>query len=343
MFAEADRLRAVAESNTVWEAYARDTFLAHAKHIPPSKLRYLQYCTKNTRSWWKSQIAAGAVLLEKIKEEDDASVALPKASVPAIAPGSATDTPFPKQVERMLSPKTAVETAAEPKQVFSPRFRSPDPHRVSAVKSRLNPDATLTAEEIEELAWQEEIVDVGIRASIFAARALHLINTYKDGAFWRSLNFETFQDYCLSRFGYAKSHAYRLTSAGKFVDNLEKSGVFANSPIGEWLPHNENQIRPILALPEDAQVTGWKKVVLKTPPAELTGTTVAKVIREYAKEKGISLQKPRQKTSEGSPKARAQRAVDQLNAAITSLSADQAKPFVELISQLELLVSSLPT
>lgn len=56
--------RLAATSNRqVWEQYARDTFLAHAQFIPPSKLRYLQYVRPDTQAWWAQQASKGAILL----------------------------------------------------------------------------------------------------------------------------------------------------------------------------------------------------------------------------------------------------------------------------------------
>lgn len=65
--AEAARVRAVSQKKNCleWEHYARDTFLAHTKYIPPRKLRFLQYVTPTTRPWWRSHEAHGAVLLGK--------------------------------------------------------------------------------------------------------------------------------------------------------------------------------------------------------------------------------------------------------------------------------------
>lgn len=51
------------EDRARWEEYARATFLAHAPLYPPGKLRFLQYVTKKSRSWWAQHQAHGAVLL----------------------------------------------------------------------------------------------------------------------------------------------------------------------------------------------------------------------------------------------------------------------------------------
>jgi DNA repair photolyase len=52
-------------NSNAWERYARDTFLAHTRHIPASKLRFLQYINDDSAEWWAKRQKAGAVLLGK--------------------------------------------------------------------------------------------------------------------------------------------------------------------------------------------------------------------------------------------------------------------------------------
>lgn len=68
---EAEALSAVMGNGTkaAWEQYARETFLAHAQHVPAEKLRFLQYVNDSTVNWWAGQIDQGAVLLGKAAEE----------------------------------------------------------------------------------------------------------------------------------------------------------------------------------------------------------------------------------------------------------------------------------
>jgi DNA repair photolyase len=64
---EARRLAAVSGDGhgKAWEEYARQTFLAHTRHIPSGKLRFLQYVDGKTADWWSGQRKHGAVLLGK--------------------------------------------------------------------------------------------------------------------------------------------------------------------------------------------------------------------------------------------------------------------------------------
>lgn len=59
----ADALEAVSKDAAAWEEYARVTFLGHVQHIPPEKLRFLQYVTPETKPWWDHWTQKGAVLL----------------------------------------------------------------------------------------------------------------------------------------------------------------------------------------------------------------------------------------------------------------------------------------
>jgi len=61
--AQATRLKHVSQNKEAWEHYARATYQAHASVIPAGKLRFLQYVTPNTITWWAAQ--PGAVLLGK--------------------------------------------------------------------------------------------------------------------------------------------------------------------------------------------------------------------------------------------------------------------------------------
>jgi DNA repair photolyase len=60
---EAEYVSLVSHNRDEWERYARRTFEAHARVIPASKLRFLQYVTEATSPWWEKQQANGAILL----------------------------------------------------------------------------------------------------------------------------------------------------------------------------------------------------------------------------------------------------------------------------------------
>jgi DNA repair photolyase len=62
---QAELLDLVSNDDGAWEAYARETFEAHARvyATQPGKLRFLQYVNKASRPYWEAKESAGAVLL----------------------------------------------------------------------------------------------------------------------------------------------------------------------------------------------------------------------------------------------------------------------------------------
>lgn len=60
---EAQAVIQVTKNKGDWEEYARRTFLAHTHTCKPGQLRFLQYCTNDTRHWWKERESQGAVIL----------------------------------------------------------------------------------------------------------------------------------------------------------------------------------------------------------------------------------------------------------------------------------------
>ncbi len=59
--------------------YARQIFVAHTKHVPADKLRFLQRITAESADWWKEQHDKGAVL---IGAEAKNSISPPLANLP---------------------------------------------------------------------------------------------------------------------------------------------------------------------------------------------------------------------------------------------------------------------
>jgi len=84
---EAERLEAVSGPGSTerWENYACETFLAHARHCPPGKLRFLQYVTEDSLAWWSGQRAQGAVLIGKIAKKKHVVSEEPSAPVTTLS------------------------------------------------------------------------------------------------------------------------------------------------------------------------------------------------------------------------------------------------------------------
>ena len=72
----------------------------------------------------------------------------------------------------------------------------------------------------------------------------------RDGRHYHKLTFNSFESYLRLRWDMGRSNAYRLIEAASVIDNL--------SPIGEVLPRNESQARPLTRLDAFSQRRLWR-------------------------------------------------------------------------------------
>jgi len=93
----------------------------------------------------------------------------------------------------------------------------------------------------------------------------------RDSRLYKLILFETFEAYTKARWDLAKSHAYRLIQAYQVINNL--------SPIGDILPGNESQVRPLVQLDPSEQRNAWK-TFLKSG-MEITAPNIKKFIVGY--------------------------------------------------------------
>jgi hypothetical protein len=75
----------------------------------------------------------------------------------------------------------------------------------------------------------------------------------RDDRLYHELLFESFEAYLKSRWDMSRSHAYRLIDASRVIDNL--------SPMGDILPENESQLRPLAALKPFDQRRIWRAFI----------------------------------------------------------------------------------
>lgn len=92
----------------------------------------------------------------------------------------------------------------------------------------------------------------------------------RDSRLYKLILFETFEAYTKARWDLGKSHAYRLIQAYEVINNL--------SPIGDILPGNEFQVRPLVKLDPSEQRNAWK-TFLKTG-MKITAPNIKKFISE---------------------------------------------------------------
>jgi len=123
---------------------------------------------------------------------------------------------------------------------------------------------SLTLIERSNLAAHEQTIDRARSAFVDAGLALSAI---RDGKLYRETH-STFEDYCRDRWQFEKSHVYRLMDAAEVVKVISK-----DSPIGEVLPANERQARPLVDVPEENRAEVWAEVV-ETAPRNDAGAPV---------------------------------------------------------------------
>jgi hypothetical protein len=93
----------------------------------------------------------------------------------------------------------------------------------------------------------------------------------RDGRHYHKLSFKSFESYVRIRWDLGRSHAYRLIEAASVINNL--------SPIGEVLPKNEAQARPLAKLDAFSQRSVWRDF-LKTQKA-LSAVNIKKFVSAH--------------------------------------------------------------
>lgn len=143
----------------------------------------------------------------------------------------------------------------------------------------------LEPEDRKFLARQSKIVTEGARASIAASEALWSIHDYRGGILWKP--YGSFEAFCIEKWDYARSHAYRLRACGQFIRDL-KTLPSSRSPKGEYMPVAETHVRPVIELvPDDHQVVCWKEVTSAIPPREMSAKLVRREVGKYLKTHGL--------------------------------------------------------
>lgn len=89
-----------------------------------------------------------------------------------------------------------------------------------------------------------------------------------DSRLYKHALFETFEAYTRARWDMGKSHAYRLIRSYEVIYNL--------SPIGDRVPANESQVRPLTQLDALEQRSIWKAII--SSGMELTARNIKKFV-----------------------------------------------------------------
>ena len=111
----------------------------------------------------------------------------------------------------------------------------------------------LTTTERKSLAKCEKVIQKNLAAFVEVGQALFGI---REDRLYRDAH-KTFEEYCRDRWDIGKSQAYRLIASAEAVANL--------SPIGDVLPANEAQARPLTTIPMEEVGDVWQEAIETAP------------------------------------------------------------------------------
>lgn len=97
----------------------------------------------------------------------------------------------------------------------------------------------------------------------------------RDDRLYRDLLFDSFEAYLKKRWDLSRSHAYRLIEACRVIDNL--------SPIGDILPENEAQLRPLGHLKPFDQRKIWRDFL--SAGMELNARNIQRFVSKHVRDK----------------------------------------------------------
>lgn len=126
----------------------------------------------------------------------------------------------------------------------------------------------LTVIEQNNLVELEKTIQKNLAAFYEVGFALMQI---RDNRLYREI-YGTFEEYCKSKWGFERAHAYRLIKASEVVENL--------SPIGD-IPKTEAVVRPLTSLPPDQQREVYQKAVETAPEGKVTAKHIEETVQEY--------------------------------------------------------------
>ncbi len=117
-----------------------------------------------------------------------------------------------------------------------------------------------------ERLTQLETLIAGNQESFY--RIGQALKEIRDNRLYKQALFDTFEAYTRARWDIGKSHAYRLIQSYEVIYNL--------SPIGDKVPTNESQVRPLTQLDVLEQRSIWKAII--NSGMELTARNINKFI-----------------------------------------------------------------
>jgi len=130
---------------------------------------------------------------------------------------------------------------------------------------------------MNRLVHLETIIETERRCFYKIGKALKEV---RDERLYRQLLFNSFEIYLKQRWDMSRSHGYRLIEAARIIDNL--------SPIGDKLPENEAQLRPLIHLSPSDQCKIWRDFL--ATGTELKARNIRRFVLTYmsCEKKGIN-------------------------------------------------------
>lgn len=122
----------------------------------------------------------------------------------------------------------------------------------------------------ERLDYLETIISGRQQNFYELGKALNEINQSR---LYRLALYDNFGAYVKARWDMGRSHAYRFIDAYKVVNNL--------SPIGDKLPLNESQVRPLVKLTPLEQRAAWQRFL--ATGEELTASNIKAFLRSQTR------------------------------------------------------------
>ncbi len=138
---------------------------------------------------------------------------------------------------------------------------------------------------VPELAYKEEleaVIESGLKTFVEVGNALSEI---RNGLLYR-VDYDTFEDYCVDRWGMKRAYADRLIKSAEVANNLTPMG--AKSENNHNPPISERQVRPLTKLEPDEQKEVWKEAVETAPNGKVTAKHVEEVIEARNEASGLS-------------------------------------------------------
>ena len=102
----------------------------------------------------------------------------------------------------------------------------------------------------------------------------HALAEIRDQRYYHDvLGFETFKEYCRTRWDMARQTAYQLIDSASVIENVRNCGQT------ETIPMNESQARPLSRIKDpEQQREAWQKAISTAPDGKVTAAHVYKIV-----------------------------------------------------------------